>query len=201
MRWFPTLAMALTMLMVTTSARADDVASLRQELDALKSKIEQIDGDINATDPGSAEIKEATDAYAAKVKANVSAGEALKQRAQQLAATKARLDTEHAAAEQMCHKTTATTKEYEAALVECEKVGKAYQQHADAYRAEQQHFTDDYAAYNAATAELKTQYEDIEQKRKNVLSRQASLHETRQETLTRFNEVRDRLMALQASGK
>ena len=201
MRWFSTLAIAVTMLWVTADARADDIASLRQELDALKSKIEQIDGDISATDQGSAEIKEATDAYAAKVKANVSTGEALKQRAQQLAATRANLDTEHAAAQQTCHKTTSTTKEYEAAVAECEKAGKAYQQRADAYRAEQQHFTDDYGAYNATTVELKTQYEDIEQKRKDVLSRQASLHETRQEALTRFNEVRDRLMALQASGK
>lgn len=201
MRWFPTLAMAVTMLCVTANARADDIASLRLELDALKSKIEQIDADINATDQGSAEIKEATDAYAAKVKANVSTGEALKQRAQQLAATKAHLDTEHAAARQTCHKTTATTKEYEAALAECQKAGNAYQQHADGYRAEQQHFTDDYAAYNTATAELKNQYESIEQKRQEVLSRQASLHETRQETLSRFNEIRDRLMALQASGK
>jgi len=201
MRWFLTLAMAMTMLWVTANARADDIANLRQELDTLKSKIEQIDADINATDKGSAEIKEATDAYAAKVKTNVGTGEALKQRAQQLDTAKTHLDTEHAAAEQMCHKTTATTKEYEAALAECEKAGKAYQQHADAYRAEQQRFTGDYAAYNTATAELKTQYEKIEQKRKDVLSRQASLHETRQETLTRFDEVRDRLMALQASGK
>jgi chromosome segregation ATPase len=189
------------MLWVIADARADDMAGLRQELDALKSKIEQIDADINATEQGSAEIKDATDAYAAKVKTNVSTGEVLKQRAQQLAATKAHLDNEHAAAQQTCHKTTATTNEYEAALAECEKAGKAYQQDADAYRVEQQHFANDYATYNTATAELKTQYENIEQKRQQVLSRQASLHDTRQETLSRFNEIRDHLMALQASGK
>lgn len=201
MRWFAMLAMALATLSVAAGARADDIASLRQELDGLKSKIEQIDADINATGQGSSEIKQETDAYAAKVTANTGTGEALKQRAQQLAATKAHLDGEHAAAQQLCHKKTATTKEYEAALAECEKVGHAYQQHADAYRVEQRHFADDYAAYNAATAELKTAYQDIEQKRHDVLSRQASLHESRQETLHRFNEVRDRLVALQASRK
>jgi chromosome segregation ATPase len=101
----------------------------------------------------------------------------------------------------MCHKTTATTKEYEAAVAECEKVSHAYQQHADSYRAEQQRFAKDQAAYETATRDLKAQYEDIEQKRHEVLSRQTSLHETRQETLNRFNEVRDHLVALQSSRK
>ncbi|HWB52469.1 MAG TPA: hypothetical protein VG651_25420 [Stellaceae bacterium] len=201
MRWFSALALGLTVLLAASPGRAADVAGLRQELDALRSKIEQIDADITVAAQGDTALKDEADAYAAKVKTNAAAGEALKQRAEKLAAGKGQLDTEHAAAEEMCHKTTATTKEYEAALAACEKASRAYQQHADSYRAEQQHFADDYAAYKTATANLKAQYQDIEQKRRDVLSRQASLHETRQETLNRFNDVRDHLVALQSGAK
>ena len=186
---------------LAATARAEDAASLRQELDTLNHKIEQIDADITATTKGSTEVKDEADAYAGNVKANTAAGDQLKQRSQQLATRREQLDAEHTAAEQACHKTTTTTQEYEAALAQCEKTRQAYQQHADAYRTDQQHLSDDLAAYHAASQKLQADYKDIEQKRQAVLARQASLHDLRQQTLAQFNETRDRLTALQPAKK
>jgi chromosome segregation ATPase len=183
---------------VATAARAEDAASLRQELDALNGKIEQIDADITGTAQGNTDIKNEADAYAADKKANTAAGDALKQRSQQLAARREQLDTEHAATEQTCRKTTATTQEYEAALAQCEKARQAYQQHADAYRADEQHLADDLAAYQSAAQKLQAEYKDIEQKRQDLLARQASLQDKRQQALNQFNELRDRLVTLQS---
>jgi chromosome segregation ATPase len=201
-RRFSRLAAALAATIgVIVVARADDVADLRQELESLRSKIEQIDADITDTAHGNAGLKDQSDAYAAKVQANTATGQELKERGQQLAARKAQLDTEHDAAEQTCHKATATTEEYKAALAQCETAGQSYKQHADAYRDDQQRLATDYAAYNAASKDLQAQYKDIEQKREDVLARRDALHNTRQETLNRFNEVRDRLIALQSKPK
>lgn len=180
-------------------ALADDAAGLRQELDTLRSKIEQIDAEIADTARGNEAIKANADAYAAKMKTNAASDEALKQRGQQLASRKEQLDTERAATEQACHKTTATPQEYQVALAHCEKASQTYQQNVDAYRAEQQRFAADYGAYTAAAKDLQAQYKDIEQKRQDLSARQTALRDTRQGVLDRFNEVRDRVTALQSS--
>lgn len=199
---FSRLAAALAATLgIIAIAHADEVADLRQELDSLRSKIEQIDADITDTARGNAELKDQADAYAPKVQANTATGQELKERSQQLTARKTQLDTEHDAADQTCHKTTATADEYKAALAQCEKVRQAYQQHTDGYRDDQQRLATDYAAYNAASKDLQSQYKDIEQKRQDLLARRDSLHNTREETLNRFNEVRDRLVALQSKPK
>jgi len=199
---FSRLAAALAATLgVIAIAHADDLADVRQELESLRSKIEQIDADISDTAHGNAELKDQADAYAAKVQANTATGQELKERGQQLAARKTQLDAEHDAAEQMCHKTTATAEEYKAALSQCENAGQSYQQHADSYRDDQQRLATDYAAYNAASKDLQAQYKDIEQKRQDVLARRDSLHNTREETLNRFNEARDRLIVLQSKPK
>jgi len=201
-RRFVGSALALTLMLGTVaSARADDHASLQKELETLRSKIEQIDRQITETAQGSSAIKDEADAYTAKVKANTAVGAALKEHGQQLASRLAQLDTEHAAAEQACHKTTATTQEYEAALAECEKARKAYQQHADEYRAEQQRLSADDTAYHNTAKDLLAEYKDIEKKRQDLLAQQASLHTEREDTLSRFNQVRDRLTALQPGVK
>ena len=71
------LALALS-LGVGAAAHADDAASLRQELDSLRSKIEQIDADITDTGRGSAALKDESDAYcAAKVQTNTATGQEL----------------------------------------------------------------------------------------------------------------------------
>ena len=184
-----------------TAARAEDAASLRQKLDGWRSKVEQIDAQITDTTRDSGAIKDATEAYAAKEKANAAAGAALKEQGQRLASRLAQLETEHAAAEQPCRKTTATTQEYEAALTQCQKARQAYQEHADAYRAEQQHLSTDNGADRGAAQELRTEYADIEKRRQDLLARQAALHRSRQEALGHFNEPRDRLTALQSSAK
>jgi chromosome segregation ATPase len=194
-------AVLVLTLGVGATARAEDAASLRQELDALNSKIEQIDANITGTAQGNTEIKSESNAYAADMKANTAACDALKLRGQQLATREKELDTEHAAAEQACRKTTATTEEYQAALAQCEKARQAYQQHADAYRADEQHLADDLAAYQSAAQKLQTEYKDIEQKRQDLLGHQASLQDERQQMLNQFNEVRDRLVALQSGPK
>jgi chromosome segregation ATPase len=196
------LAIALVLTLgVATAARAENAASLRQELDALNSKIEQIDADITGTAQGNTEIKGESDAYAADTKANTATGDELKQRGQQLATRREQLDNEHAAAEQLCRKTTATPQEYEAALAQCEKARQAYQQHADAYRADEQHLADDLAAYQSAAQKLQAEYKEIERKRQDLLARQASLQDKRQRALNQFNELRDRLVALQPGPK
>ena len=188
-------ALALT-LCVAGPACADEAASLRQELAALNNKIEQIDADITAAATrGSAEIKDASDAYAAAMAANTAAGQELKQRSQELATRRQQLDTERAATEQSCRKTSATPQEYEATLAQCEKARQTYGQHADAYRTDEQHLADDVAAYHSATQKLQAQYKDVEQKRQDVLARQASLRDMRQQALNQFNEIRDRLSA------
>jgi len=198
MRCLCGLAAALTVVSgLAAAARADDAASLRQELDTLNSQIERIDANITDTAKGNAALKSESDAYAAKAKADAASGDALKQRSQQLTARRKQLDDEHAAAEQTCHKTTATPQEYQAALAACEKASQAYSRDADAYRADQQRLADDLAAYHTATQDLQAEYKDIEQKRHDILAHQAALNETRQETLNRFNEIRDRLTALQ----
>jgi chromosome segregation ATPase len=194
------LTLALTVAFgVVAMARADDAASLRQQLDTLRSKLEQIDASLTDTDKESAALKQEADDYAAKLKINTATGDELKQRSQQLTAHAKELETERAATEQLCHKTTATTEEYQAALAECEKSRQAYQQHSDAYNVEQQRFTTDDAAYDAAVKELQAGYKDIGQKRQDILAKQASLHDTRQQTLDEFNAVRDRLNALQSA--
>jgi chromosome segregation ATPase len=202
LRPLPKLAIALVLTLgVAAAARADDAASLRQELDTLNSKIEQIDADITGTAQGNSEIKDNAETYAADVKTNTAAGDALKQRSQQLAGRREQLDTERTATEQLCHKTTATTQEYQAALAQCEKARQAYQQNADVYRADQQHLADDLAAYQSAAQKLQAEYKDIEQKRQDLVSRQTSLKDERQQALNQFNEVRDRLTAKQSGGK
>jgi len=188
-------------LAAAVAAHADDAASLRQELDTLRSKIEQIDAQITDTGRDSSAIKDETDAYTAKVKASAAAGTALKERGERLASRLAQLQTEHAAAEQTCHKTTATTREYDAALAQCEAARRAYQQHADDYRAEQQRLAADDGAYHAAAQELQAEYKDIEKKRQDLLAQQAALHASRQEALQRFDELRDRLAAPQPGAK
>ena len=199
---FPiSLSRVAVALLVTVGAavmaRADDAASLRQELDSLRSKIEQLDTALTDTDKGSAALKQEADDYGAKVKASDAAGDELKQRSQQLMMQAKQLETERAATEQLCHKTSTTTEEYQAALAQCDKVRQAYQQHTGAYRAEQQRLATDSGAYAAAAKELQGSYEDIEQKRQDVLAKQASLQNARRQTLDRFNAVRDRLNALQ----
>ena len=192
--------LALTLVLVlgaAATARAEDAANLRQQLDALNSKIERIDADMSGTTQGNTEIKTEADAYAADVKANGATGDDLKQRSQQLAARRAELDSEHTATGQTCSKKTETTEEYQAALASCEKARQAYQQHADAYRADEQHLADDLAAYQSAAQKLQAEYKDIEQKRQDLLAQQASLKDERQQTLSQFNALRDRLVALQ----
>jgi chromosome segregation ATPase len=181
----------------TVMARADDAASLREQLDSLRSKIEQFDTALTDTDKDSATLKQEADDYAAEVKASDATGDELKQRSQQLTMQAKQLETERATTEQLCHKTSATTEEYQAALAQCDKARQAYQQHTDAYRAEQQRLATDSGAYAAAAKELQASYKDIEQKRQDVLAKQASLQNARQQTLDRFNAVRDRLNALQ----
>jgi chromosome segregation ATPase len=192
------LAVALLVTFgATVMARADDAASLRQQLDSLRSKIEQLDTALTDTDKDSATLKQEAGDYAAKVKASDATGDGLKQRSQQLMMQAKQLETERATTEQLCHKTSATTEEYQAALAQCDKARQAYQQHTDAYRAEQQRLATDSGAYAAAAKELQASYKDIEQKRQDVLAKQASLQNARQQTLDRFNAVRDRLNALQ----
>jgi chromosome segregation ATPase len=192
------LAVALLVTVgATVMARADDAASLRQQLDSLRSKIEQFDTALTDTDKDSATLKQEADDYAAEVKASDATGDELKQRSQQLTMQAKQLETERATTEQLCHKTSATTEEYQAALAQCDKARQAYQQHTDAYRAEQQRLATDSGAYAAAAKELQASYKDIEQKRQDVLAKQASLQNARQQTLDRFNAVRDRLNALQ----
>jgi chromosome segregation ATPase len=191
------LALVLT-LGVATAARAEDAASLRQELDALNSRIAQIDADMTGTARGNTEIKSASDAYAADMKASTATGDTLKQRGQQLATRQEQLDNEHAATEQACRKTSTTPQEYQAALAQCEKARQAYQQDADAYRADEQHLADDLAVYQSAAQKLQAEYKDIEQKRQGLLARQASLQDERQQALNQFNAVRDQLVALQS---
>ncbi|MFZ2007739.1 MAG: hypothetical protein WAV02_21840 [Stellaceae bacterium] len=191
------LAIALPLTLGgTVMARADDAASLRQELDSLRGKIEQLDTALTDTDKGNATLKQEADDYAAKVKASDAAGDELKHRSQQLTMQAKELETERATTEQLCHKTSATAEEYQAALAHCDKARQAYQQHTDTYRAEQQRLATDAGAYDAAVKELRTRYKDIEQKRQDILSKQASLQATRHQTLDRFDAVRDRLNAL-----
>jgi chromosome segregation ATPase len=180
-------------------AHAEDAASLRQELEAIRSKLDQIDADITDSTRSGDAIKSEADAYAAKAKASATAAAALKERGQQLSARRAQLEAQHAAAERLCHKTAVTTQEYRAALAECEKAGQAYQKDTEDYRAEQQHLADDTSAHRTATQKLQTEYRELEKKRQDLLARQAALHESRVETLSRFNEVRDRLSAVQTN--
>lgn len=186
---------------LSTAAHADDAVNLRRELDELRGKIEQIDAQIADTAHDSDAIKDKTDAYTAKAKAGAATGAALKERSQQLASRLAQLETDHAAAEQTCRKTTATTQEYEAALAQCEKVRQAYQQHAGAYRAEEQRLSADDSAYRGVVQDLRTAYDDIEKKRQDLLARQAALQQSRLVALGRFNELSDRLSASQSSAK
>lgn len=194
------LALAFA-LGAAAAGHAEDAASLRQELDGWRSKIEQIDAQITDTTRDSGAIKDATEAYTAKEKATAATGAALQERGQQLAVRLAKLETEHAAAEKACRKTTTTTQEYEAALTQCQKARQAYQEHADAYRAEQRRLSTDDGAYHGAAHELQTEYNDIEKKRQDLLAAQAALHQSRQAALGHFNELRDRLTALQSSAK
>jgi len=182
---------------IATAARAEDAAGLRQQLDALNGKIEQIDADITGTAQGNTEIKTEADTYAVDMKANAAIGDSLKQRSQQLAARRDQLDTEHNAAEQLCRKTTATTQEYDAVVAQCEKARQAYQQHADVFRSDEQHLAGDLATYQSAAQKLQAEYKDIEQKRQDLLARRASLQDKRQQALNQFVELRDRLVALQ----
>jgi chromosome segregation ATPase len=186
---------------VAAPVHAEDAASLRQQLDALNSKIEQIDADLTGTTQGNTEIRTEADAYAADMKANRATGDDLKQRSQQLATRRVELDNQHTATGQTCSKKTETTEEYQAALAQCEKARQAYQQNADAYRADEQHLADDLAAYQTAAQKLQAEYKDIEQKRQDLLARQASLQDQRQQTLGQFNALRDRLVASQPGPK
>ena len=188
---------ALVTFGAMATARADDAANLRQELDSLRGKIEQLDTALTDTDKGSAGLKQEADDYAAKVAASAAAGDELKQRSQQLTVQAKELETERATTEQLCKKTSATAEEYQAALAQCDKARQAYQQHTDAYRAAQQRLAIDASAYGAAAKGLQAGYQDIEQKRQGILAKQASLQGERQQTLDRFNAVRDRLDALQ----
>jgi chromosome segregation ATPase len=194
------IALVLT-LGVVALARADDDASQRQELETLRGKIEQLDAALTDTDKASTALKEEADDYAAKVAANAATGEAIKQRGQQLTARGAELADEHTNAEKLCMKTTATTEEYQAVLAQCDKARQAYQQHADGYRADQQHLTADYAAYNAAAKELQARYQDIDKKRQDIVAKQASLKDARQQTLAQFDALRDRLNPPQPAAK
>ena len=188
------LAMALMLMLgVVAPARADDAANLRQELESLRGKIEQLDAALTDTDKASAALKEEADDYAAKVAANAATGEAVKQHGQQLTARGAELADEHANTEKLCTKTTATTEEYQAVLAQCDKARQAYQQHADAYRADQQRLTVDYQTYDAAAKELQARYQDIDKKRQDILAKQASLKDARQQALAQFDALRDRL--------
>ena len=202
LKHLPRLAAALALTFcVAAPVRADDPASLQQQLDALNGKIKQIDADIAGTTHGSAEVKDESDAYAAKLKASTAAGEQLRQRSRQLATRRAQLDNERAGAEQICRKTSATTQEYEATLAQCEKARQTYQQDSASYSTDQQHLADDLAAYDAAAQKLQAEYKDIEQKRQDVLAKQASLQGMRQQMLNQFNELRDRLGGVPSSLK
>lgn len=192
------LAVALLVVVgATVAARADDAASPRQELDSLRGKIEQLDATLTDAGKGAAALKQEGDDYAAKVKASDTTGEELEQRSQQLTLRVNELEAERVATEQLCRKTTATTEEYRAALAQCDKARQEYQQHTDAYRAAQQRLATDTGAYDAAAKELQASYKDIERKRQDILAKQVSLQNARQQTLDRFNAVRDRLNALQ----
>jgi chromosome segregation ATPase len=91
--------------------------------------------------------------------------------------------------------------EYKEVVAQCDKVGGAYRQDADEYRKELESLTADYAAYDAETKALKAEYNGLEQKRQDVLTREASLQTARQQTASRFNELRERLIALQSTSK
>jgi chromosome segregation ATPase len=196
------LAAAVTAAMALPgTALADDDATLRQELTGLKDKIEEIDASLGKTGQSNAQLVDATKAYGQKLGEIKTEGEKLKDRARQLTAGKERLDAEHDAATQICRKKTATDAEYKEAVAQCEKAGDAYQQHADAFRAEEQTLTAELAAYDAANAQLKAQYAEIERKREDLVTRQKSLEADRQSTVDRFNEIRDRLIALQSKPK
>lgn len=192
------LAVALLLTFAAAPrAGAEDAATLRQDLVSLRGTITQLDAALTDTAKGSAALKQEADDYAAKTKASVTAGDELKQRSQQLSAQAKALETERATVEQLCHKTSATAAEYQAALAQCEKARQDYQQHTDTYRAEQQRLATDAAAYAAAAKDLQASYQDIEQKRQAIAAKQASLQQTRQQTLDRFNAVRDQLNGLQ----
>jgi chromosome segregation ATPase len=202
LQFLPRLAAASALVFcVAAPAYADDAASLRQQLDALTGKIAQIDADIAGTAHGIAEVNDESATYAASLKASTATGEELKQRSQQLATRRAELDNERDAAEQTCRKTTATAQEYQAALAQCEAARQTYQQNLDSYSTDQRRLADDLATYDAASRKLQAEYKDIEQKRRGVLARQASLEDTRQQMLDQFNEIRDRLIALQSNPK
>ena len=197
--WLPKLATAIAMT-VSVAVHADDLADLRQSLDALKTKIEQIDGDLAETGRNIDALNAETAGYRSKLADAEAVGRKLSDRNQQLATHKAQLDTEHEAAAQLCRKTVSEA-EYKATVAHCQSAADAYQQHADAYRTDQQSLATDYAAYQAETQELKARYEDIEQKRSAVLARQTSLQSARREAAGRFNAERDRLVALQSKQK
>ena len=186
---------------VVAPTRADEAASLRQALETLRGKIEQFDAALTDTDKASAALMQEADDYAAKVAANAATGAAMKQRGQQLTARGAELADEHANTEKLCTKTTATTEEYRAVLAQCQKAREAYQQHADAYRADQQRLTADYAAYDATAKELQARYRDIGQKRQDILAKQASLKDARQQAQAQFDALRDRLGPPQPAAK
>lgn len=195
------LALAFVSVAVLSEARADDAASLRQELNSLRDKIEQLDSALTDTAKGSAALKQEADDYAAKVKASDATGDELKLRSQQLTTQAKELEAERTTTEQLCRKTSATPEEYQAVLAQCDKARQAYQQHTDAYRAAQQRLATDTSAYDAAAKILQASYKEMEQQRQDILARQASLQQERQQTLDRFNAVRDRLQTLQPWSK
>ena len=188
------LAVALMLMLgVVAPSRADDAASLHQELETLRGKIEQLDAALTDTDKESAAVKQEADDYAAKVAANAATGEAIKQHGQQLVELAAKIADVRANAEKLCTKTAATTEGYQAVLAECNKAREDYQQRADWHRAEQKRLTADYQAYDATAKELQARYQDIDKKRRDILAKQASLKEARQQALAQFNALRDRL--------
>ena len=201
MRWLPKFAAAIAMTMVAAAAvRADEIADLRQNLDALKARIEQIDGDLTETGKNIGDMNAETAAYRGKLAEADATGAKLNERSRQLTAHKGQLDAEHEAAAQLCRKTVSEA-EYKATVAHCQVAADTYQQHADAYRADEQSLAADYAAYQAEARELKARYDDIEQKRRTVQARQDSLQSARREAADRFNAERERLIALQSKQK
>jgi chromosome segregation ATPase len=194
---FIAVAAILMGLSIPIVARADAGSDIRQELASLKIEIERLDAALAEGGQKRAELREAAAAYATRLEAVNASGRKVREWGQHLTARKEHLVFEHEAASALCRRPV-SEQDYKAKVAECKQAIAAYQRNADELQQEHEKLADEYARYDAAHKELKTEQDKVQQLGDVVQAREASLHAERETAVKRFNEAREKLIALQS---
>lgn len=191
------VAALLLGLSIPIAARADAGADIRQELAALQAEIERLDAALAESGRKRAELREAAAAYAAKLEAVNASGRTVREWSHHLTARKEQLVSEHEAASALCRRPV-SERDYKTKAAECEQATAAYRHNADELQQEHEKLTAEYAKYDATHKQLKTEQDKLQQLGQEVHAREASLHGERETAVKRFNEAREKLIALQS---